>query len=319
MKQFSLKILLISVLIIFFFSCSENETDKIRIGILKGPSMVSFLQMMNDEPDFGGKEVEFIIKSEPLQIQTLMMQNKLDFAVLPTIMAANLYNKGVNYRIIACPVWGTLYLLTNTKLQNLNELHNNSIAVFGQSSTSDILTQRLIVQNKLKNIKLDYKFPSNNEVGQALLQRKVQFAIVSEPLVSILMAKDSSIHILQKIKCEEYYNNFNNDIFVQTSFLVNDGFSKDYASIVSLVSEAYANSCNFTADQPDSTANLMVSARIAPDLTVARKSLPLCNIKYVGAFALEKEINLYLNIFYKFNPKCISGKLPENEFIYKSY
>ncbi len=310
---------LIYIFTVLLASCSQSSSDKIRIGILNGPSAISFLQMMDQQPQIGGKEVEYIIKDEPLQIQTLMMQNKLDFAVLPTVMAANLYNNGVDFRMIACPVWGTLYLLTNSKNNDLENMNNNTIAVFGQSSTADILLQRMIVQYKLKNIKLNYLYSTNSEVGQALLQKKTEYAVVSEPLVSILILKDKSIHILQKLDCEEYYNNFNNDIFVQTSFLVNSRFTDDYPNLVSQICEAYTNSCNYTIEQPDSTAKLMVDYKITPNIEIAKSSLPLCNIKYVGAFALEKEVELYLNIFYKFNPQSIGGKIPDNEFIYRIY
>jgi NitT/TauT family transport system substrate-binding protein len=49
----------------------------------------------------------------------------------------------------------------------------------------------------------------------------------------------------------------------------------------------------------------------------AKRAIPLCNIRYVGAFALEREINRYLNIFYEFNPESIGGKIPDRDFIYQ--
>lgn len=303
----------------FFFSCGNNSSNSIRIGILKGPSQVSFLKMMDDDPTIDGKKVKYIIKSEPVQIQALMMQGKLDFAVLPTVMAANLYNKGINYQLVGCPVWGTLYLLTNTGQKDIQKLNNNEIAVFGQGSTADILTRRMIAGEGLKNVRLNYTYTTNEAVGQALMQKNIMYAVVSEPLVSLLMSKDSAITVLSKITCEEFYNNINNNIFVQTAFLVNKRLSDKNPSLVDQVIDAYINSCNYTAEKPDSVAQLMVDYSVMPNTTIARKSLKLCNINYISGFAIDNEIRLYLDIFYKTAPQSIGGKLPDEYFIYRQF
>lgn len=307
------------IFVALLISCSNRSSDTIRIGILNGPSAVSFIKMIDRPPVFAGKKVEFIIKSEPLQIQALMMQNEIDFAILPTVMAANLYNKGVNYRMVACPIWGTLYLLSNAGEGTIADLKGKTISVFGQSGTSDILLRNMLIQKKLRNVKLDYTYGTNNEIGQALLDNKITFAVVSEPLVSVLLAKDKSIKIISKLECEGYVDNLDKNVFVQTSFLVSGRFSQDNPALVSQVCKAYSLSCNFTYEQPDKVANLMINHGISPNTTVARYSIPLCNIRYVGAFALEQEVNRYLTVFYKFDPQSIGGKLPDKDFIYQTY
>jgi NitT/TauT family transport system substrate-binding protein len=111
-----------------------------------------------------------------------MLRGEIDFAILPTVMAVNLYNKGLNYKMIACPVWGTLYLLTNdTTINALDKLENNETAVFGQGVTPDILFRNLLEQKNIKNVRINYSFTANADVAQALLQRKVKTAVLSEP------------------------------------------------------------------------------------------------------------------------------------------
>jgi len=302
--------------ILLLCSCSKKPVDTIRIGVLDGPSVVSFIQLIDQQPIIKGKRTEIIIKSEPQQIQTLMMQGKLDFAILPTLMAANLYNKGVPYRMVACPIWGTLYVLTNTSARNLSGLRNQSVSVFGQSSTADVLLQRMIQKELIPNVIIDYKLSTNTDIAQALKLKKIKFAVVSEPLVSKLLAQDSSIHILTKLTCEEFLLNSDRNVFVQTAFLVSSRFIKDNAQLIAPVCKAYASSCNFTNNQPEKVAKLMVLHKISPTVDIAKQSIPLCNIHYVGAFAVKEEMESYLKIFYKFNPKSVGGKIPYNEFIY---
>jgi len=300
-------------------SCTNKPSDNIRIGILDGPSAVSFIQMIDEPPVIEGKQVKFIIKSDPQQIQALMMQGELDFAILPTVMAANLYNKGINYRMVACPIWGTLYLVTNTSHRNFKSLKGQTISVIGQGTTPDVLLQHVLKDKKIDGVKIDYTYSTNSELAQALQFGKVKVAVISEPLVSILLAQNPKMHIVSKLDCEEYMDNSDKDIFVQTSFLVSARFIKENPGLVPKVCDEYSNSCNFISDQPQKAAELLVSHRFLPNLSIAKLSLPLCNIRYVAAFALEKEIDRYLSIFLEINPESIGGKLPSSEFIFQTY
>ncbi|MDD3322379.1 MAG: ABC transporter substrate-binding protein [Paludibacter sp.] len=308
-----------SLFIMTLYSCKNKREDTIKIGVLDGPSAVSFIQLIDKQTYVDSKRIEIIVKSDPLQIQALMMREEIDFSILPTIMAANLYNKGLKYKVAACPIWGTLYLLTNEKGIDINHLSNHKISVFGQASTSDILLRRYLNQKYIKSCSIDYTHTTNHELAQALKMKTINLAVVSEPLVSILIAQDPSINIVAKINCEDYINSLNKDIFVQTSFLISNKFIANYPALAPKVCELYSKSCNFVNEQPEATAKLLVKHNFSPNIQIAKASLPLCNIQYVAAFAIQQELTKYLNIFYQFNPKSIGGKIPDKDFIFQTY
>lgn len=319
MKQKASNLLLRIFLFVFlltFISCSEKSDKTITIGLPDGPSTVSFIKMINQPPTIDGREVKFIIKSDPMQIEAMMMQNKLDFAVLPTVMAANLYNKGLEYRLLAIPIWGTLYLATNdSTVENIEQLNNQTVHIFGQGATADILLQEYLQNNVKQKVKIDYKYNSNHEIAMALLHKKIKFAVVSEPQMSVLLSKDTNIHILTEITCEEKEVPFDKNIFAQTAFVVNNRLSIDYSSLVKAVASAYAESCNFTTQQTDEAAKLLLKHGYYPDLITAFRSIPLCNIDYVPAIEIKDKISRYLNIFYKTEPRSVGGKMPDDNFI----
>ena len=173
--------------------------------------------------------------------------------------------------------------------------------------------------NKYIKGKIDYTYTTNSEIAQALLSKKIMYGVVSEPLVSNLIEKDSSIQIVSDISCEEFIDNIDRDIFVQTAFVVSQRFIDKYPSLVEQVCSAYYSSCNFIYEHPETAANLIVKHKLSEDFNTALKSIPLCNIRNVGAFAIEVEINRYLNIFLNYDPKSIGDQLPDNEFIYKTF
>lgn len=313
------KLIIINLLILSLLSCSEKPSNVIRIGILDGPSAVSFIQLIDKQTVLNGKKVEIIMKSEPQQIQALMMRNELDFAILPTVMAANLYNKGVHFKIVSIPIWGTLYVMTNKNdSASYTQLNSKTIGVFGQGATPDILLQGFIKYNNLQNVKISYNFTTNNDIAQALLQKKINYAVVSEPLVSSLLFRDKNISIVSPLNFENFISNTNVDIFAQTAFLINENFMKEYdRHVIKQLINLYTNSCDFVNENPEEAAKLLVKHRIVSKIEVARLSLPLCNIRYRGAFAVEDELMRYLRIFYEYNPKSIGGKIPNRNIIYQ--
>ncbi|MDD2286068.1 MAG: hypothetical protein PHQ11_11815 [Paludibacter sp.] len=311
------KFLILFVTLLFTcFSCLKKE-ESIKIGILEGPSSISFIRLIDHPPVVKGRKVEFIIKSEPLQIQAMMMQNQLDFAVLPTIMAVNLYNKGVSYKLLAIPVWGTLYLMgNNPEIDQLNQIQDEKVYLFGQASTSAVLFREILAKKNINHIQIDYTYHSNMELSTALLQRKISLAIISEPLVSILLHKDSTLKILSEIRPEGISQYNKETIFAQTSFLVNSNMTGSYKDIIKAISSYYSESCNFTYQQAEKAAELLVRHGFYPEKEVALQSIPRCNIHFRYAADVKENIHQFLKIFYTFEPQSIGGKMPDDNFIY---
>ena len=198
------------------------------------------------------------------------------------------------------------------------QLNNKTIGVFGQGATPDILLQGFIKYNDLENVRINYNYTTNHEIAQALQQKKINYAVISEPLVSNLLARNKDISIVTPLNFEDLFSNTNENVFAQTSFLVNDKFiEEDGHAVIRQVINLYSNSCDFINNQPEEAAKLLVKHRIATNIEVARLSLPLCNIQYQGAFAVEEELMRYFRIFYEYNPKSIGGKIPSRNIIYQ--
>lgn len=315
MKKFSL---IIFIIILIFSACKPKDDNVIRIGVLDGPTAISAIRLMDKPLQINGIKIELIVKSDPQQIQAMMMRHKLDFAVLPTVMAANLFNRGVDYRMIACPVWGTLYIVSNNKdINSFEDLSGRTVSVFGQGATPDVLLQREIKRKGILQVKYDYSHTGNQEVAQALMQNQSEIAVVSEPLVSMLLTKNKNMHIVERLECEEFFRNSDVDIFVQSAFVVSNRFIEQHPELISEVSNAYAMSCNFINDQPKEAARMLVAKGMMPDEKTALTALPLCNIRYVSAFAIERETHRYLEIFHDFNPETTGGKTKVRDFIYQ--
>lgn len=313
------------------FSCTQPPKT-IKVGLLNGPTAVSFAQMMDVDLEIDGQRIEFQLYDEPLHIQALMAQNKLDFAVLPTVMAANLYNKGIEYQAVGISVWGSLYvvevlrclgvenvknveLLSCLGVENIEGERSRRVHIFGQASTADILFQKMMKDRNWEDVQIDYTYNSNMELANALLQHKIEAAVISEPLVSMLLAKDSSLIITEKITIEEQNKADNKNIFAQTTLLVNSRLSSHSINTVKAFSQLYQYSCNYANQQVEKTAEILVKQGLYTDEKIAQTSIPLCHIDFQYAADFREEIEEYLKIFYTFEPKSIGGQMPDKDFI----
>ena len=306
------------------FSCRPIETEKTTVitATLKGPSAIAMIRMIEDQPVLGGKyKTVFEIKNEPDQVKAVIMEGSPEFAVVPTTMAALLYNKGQEYILAAIPVWGTLYLFgSDTSIHNWQSLKGKKVSLMAKGSTPDVLFRYLALANGLdpeKDIMLDYSFPGHIELANAIASEVSELGVISEPLVSLVQKKNMKVQPLMDLNLE-WEKQFGDSIpLAQTALLVKKEFLKEHPQLVEEFLSELEKSADWVNNHPNEAASLIKKFDILPDSLTALISIPRCNIKF-GSASMEKHgIQEYLKVFYNFNPLITGGKLPDEAFYYQ--
>lgn len=313
MKKSYLLILLTFIL----WSCTQKqETDKIRIATLKGPSAIGMVQMIDSIKQNKNCNLEVSIYNEPIQVRKLMLQNEVDLAVLPTTMGAILYNKKVPYQLAAIPVWGTLYLFgKDTSIQNWNDLKNKRIHLMAKGMTPDVLFKYLLVQNGLdpnKDVMLDYSFPTHIELANAVAANQANLAVISEPMVSVVMQKNRSVYPIMDLNDE--WQKLVDIPIAQTALLVSQKFVQKNNKELHEILKSYNRSTTWVNQYPQQAAELIVKYNILPNIDVARNTIPRCNLDFKKTEEIEDLVQRYLQIFYNLDPAIIGGKIPDDNF-----
>ncbi len=309
-------IILLSVVTLILSGCN-NKQNKIVIALTEGPAAVSFIHMMQSVNELDGKSIEYVIKQEPLQIQTLMLQRKADFALLPTVMAVNLYNKGVEYQLMGIPVWGTLYLLGNVECNDLSCLENEVVYVFGQGTTADILTRHFLESRGLSHVQINYQYASNHELALALIHGRIKFAVISEPLTSQILVTNTHIGIISPVEYYATIDDVETNIFAQTAFLVSKRFAERYPELVNQIEAWYSTSCRLSMSEPDSTAKLLLQHELFSTQKMDIAAILRCRINYRNAVEVTELLPAYLSLYKNFDPASIGNQLPNEGFYYK--
>lgn len=205
--------LLITFMVLLSAACRMPAEDlkvqkTIIVASLKGPSSMGLIHFIDSISKVENATVDIKILDEPLQVRKMMLDGTADFALLPTTMAAILYNKGLEYRLMAIPVWGTLYLFgSDTTIKTWEDLKNKRIHVMAKGMTPDILLRYLLVKYGLdpeKDVNLDYSFPTHIDLANAVASGIAELGVISEPLVSLAISKNKKSDIIFDLNTEWY-------------------------------------------------------------------------------------------------------------------
>lgn len=275
----------------------KKNAEEIQVLVLRGPSAIALAQWMEDPPLVKGKKIVIRIADSPDQVVASMVKGEADITVLPMINAANLYNKKVPYILAGCPVWGNLYLVGRA---NAPQMY-----VFGGGTTPDILTRYYIEKNKLP-YPLNYTLGTVSEVVRGFLGGKVEASVLAEPFVSMLLQRDPSIHILADL------NNPTDSSpgFAGTAVMIGQSLSGEKEILNGLLKE----SCRFADEQPEEVITILEKRQVFPDGILTPEGIKRSRIRYLTAEESTREIRSFLEIIYRYEPRAIGGRLPDEEF-----
>lgn len=282
----------------FLLSCNvkKNESET-RVIVLRGPTAIAFAEWLENPPVIAGKKVNITIADSPEQVQAMLIKNEADIAALPMISAANLYNKGIRYRLAGCPIWGNIYLVG---LPDAKRLH-----IFGAGTTPDMLARYHISENNLPYLP-DYTLSTPSEITRGLLAGTVEAAVLPEPFVSMVLQKNTRLQLLADL------NNPGKDSpgFAETAIVYRETLEKYKDRIDSLLNK----SCRFPNDKPREAVRILEENKVFPPGLLTEESIRRCRIQYLTVHESKKEIETFLDMIYRFEPKAIGGRLPEENF-----
>ncbi|HPC99254.1 MAG TPA: ABC transporter substrate-binding protein, partial [Bacteroidales bacterium] len=207
---------------------------------------------------------------------------------------------------------------SDTTIKTWSDLKGRRVYVMARGMTPDELFRYLLRRNGLdpeKDILLDYSFPTHIDLAGAVGAGRASMAVLSEPLASMVMHNNKNIRRIFSLNDE--WALLAGAPLAETAFLVKNSIVKSNRELIEKLLDSYEASTRWVNNHPDSAASLIVKYNILPVYDAAFAAIPLSNLKFVRAAGIRKEINEYLEIFYRMNPDITGGKIPDENFIYQ--
>jgi len=320
------KILLLIALVV---SINAAEFVKKKKLILSGP-MASVSHPLLHMIETGAlkdiaEEVEFVIWKNPDELRALTLRGRADYIAIPTNVAANLHNKGVDIQLLNVSVWGILAMITRDKdKKTLADFKGCEIAMPFRADMPDIVFEEIVKRQGLdpkKDFKLRY-VSSPIDAMQMLIMRRVDHALLAEPAISMALRKTDSFPL--KLIAPDLYRSADlqkewGEVFKIEGKIPEAGMAvigKQDAYITKRFNEEYAKSLTWYKSHPKEAGELVEKYIPMLDATAVEDSLEYVQLEDVSASDAKKDLEFFYGVLKDNNPKSIGGKLPAENFYY---
>lgn len=297
----------------------ENVT--LRVAALRGPTGVGMVKMLEDKPSLGNHvTVEYQVAETPDVVTARVLSKEIDIAALPTNLAANLYNKGAGYKLLAINTWGNLYLVSNeVEIVSWEDFKGKTINSIGLGATPDLVFRSLLIANGLdpdKDVSMDYSM-AQVELAGALSAGRVALAVLPEPLVTTTLTKNASLKIVMSLEDEWKKIHGDNIAIAQGCLVVREEFAKKHPEVVASFLKQYQESMTWVNSNLEQAGTLIEKHSLGMPAAVAVKAIPRSNIRYMAALDARSQVEAYFNVLLDLAPQAVGGKLPDEGFYYK--
>lgn len=312
------------VLLCCFLLCScgrQQETEIVRIGSLKGPTSLGILYLMEEakqnQTDY---PYEFQMATGADELLPLLVKGELDIALVPSNVAAVLYQKtegGVT--VIDINTLGVLYLITGASdITEVADLKGCTIYLTGEGTTPDASLNYILQQGGLteKEYTLEYK-SEPAEVAAILAQDPLAIGLLPQPFATAALMQNENLHIAFDISAVwESSQREGKSAMVTGVTIVRNDFLLEHGELVDAFLEQHRASVTAINESPKAGAALAVEAGIVAKEAVAREAIPKCNLVCITGKEMKDMLSAYLKVLAAFNEELVGGNLPEEDFYY---
>ncbi len=273
------------------------------------------------------KKIEFRMWNNPDELRALTLKGGADFIAIPTNVAANLYNKGVDIKLVNVSVWGILNILTRDKtLKTLADFKGKEIAMPFRADMPDIVFEEIIKKQGM-DLKKDFKLKylgSPIDAMQMLIMRRVDHALLAEPATSMALRKTQSYPLklvapdlyrgpdLQK----EWGKTFNVASRIPEAGVSVIGDAGNNKYLIKRFNEEYAKSLAWYKANPVKAGKMVAKYISMLDADAVADSINYVTLDMVDAKDSRKDLEFFLGILKSNNPKSIGNKIPDSGFYY---
>ena len=290
------KTLLVLLVILTILPCfaqavtEANTSTSVRLGVMQGPTGFSSSAL--------GDIAQIEVFPSPNEAVAKLIKGELDMIALPANSAANLYNKGVDLKVVAIIGEGMLSVV------GLAETNSTTLYVPGTGGTPDHMASLLYPEYEK-----EYSVTAPAQLAQLLIAGKVELAILPEPFVTMVLSKNPKLEIISNVQ-EKWTALTGDEQYPMSVLVVAGSFAKEYPNAVEAIKVAYKNSISTILEAP-ATAGQKIEELGIMKAQMATPALANCALTFKEGSEAKEELLSYYTTLLDLAPDAIGGKLPD--------
>lgn len=289
-----------------------------RVAALRGPTTMGLVCMMQDNTGEGAP-YQFDLYTSGDEIVPLIAQNEVDIALIPTNLAATLYQRtegGV--QVLDVNAGNVLYVVSHDEtLTDLSDLAGRTVYMTGKGTSPDWTLQYLLEQSGIGADGLTIEFKTEaTEVVSSLMQESEAVGVLPQPFATVAMMQDQEM--ILNFPLENAWKQYSPDgSGIATGVtVVRTAFAQEHPEAVAQFILDHQQSVEQAQADPAQAAQLIEEYGIV-NAGVAQQVIKNFNpMVAVSGEQMKSWVVGYLEMLYEIAPDAVGGQLPDEGFYY---
>lgn len=289
-----------------------------RIAALKGPTAMGLVCLMDDN-QAEDAPYTFELYTSGDEIVPLIAQGEVDVALIPTNLAATLYQRtegGV--QVLDVNAGNVLYVVSHDEtLNSLEGLKGKTVYMTGKGTSPDWTLQYLLGKAGIAADELTIEFKSEaTEVVSALAQDSTAVGVLPQPFATVAMMQDQELSL--NFPLENAWKEYSPDgSGIATGVtVVRTAFAEEHPAAVAQFVADHQQSVAAAEEDPARAAQLIEEAGIVK-AAVAQQVIENFNpMTATAGEEMQSWVSGYLEMLYEIAPDAVGGQLPDEGFYY---
>lgn len=332
----ALCVILTVALAVSFAACEEDKKTESNEYTMVAPDGAPALAAVNlaDEisknGSFGSLKKLEIVQASAISTRAL----EADFAIVPANLAANLYNKGKDIKLLATVTQGNLYVLgANSSVKSLSDLVGKRVFSIGQGSVPDYIFQTLLKSEGIAyeqgdaavagKVVITYVADGSGVMSQLVAANKKgeeAIGVIAEPAASKGLAQSGITELFDLQKLWKDHTGSETTGYPQAVLIAKSEVCEKDPEFVEKLLDKMAENSQFIVENSDRVDDILVSVYPQTSLNTALSATTLerCNCKLIRIADAKDDYTSMLEAIFAINPAAIGGKLPADGLYYSA-
>ncbi|GEP64549.1 ABC transporter substrate-binding protein [Clostridium beijerinckii] len=295
---------------------NKKSTKDISFVTPDGLTAIAVAKLIKEKPEIkSGYNVNYTIEQNSDSLVTSVMKSEPDIAIVPSNVAATVFNKNKEYKIAGTVGFGSFYIGTTNQNQSVEDLKGKEVYNIGKGLTPDIIARTILKEKGIdvdKEINFSY-VNTVNELAPIILSGKSEYAVIPEPALSTVQSKNDKFNVMLNLNEEWKKLNDSQYGYPQSTIIVKKGLLENDKEFVSELLKQVKDSEEWIYNNKETVGDYCEEIGVSAKKPIVVKAIDRSNIKYVGIKDCYKEYETYFKKLNEFDPKTIGGSIPNDE------
>lgn len=304
---------------------AQAPTQRAGELTLIGPPSLPLSLALARAVDAGGltdvaESVTFSTWTNPDQLRASLISGQAPLAAAPSYVAANLYNRGLDVKLLNIVAWGIIYVVGPGDAPiTWEELLGKSVAIPFKGDMPDLVFRYLATENGLDpdaDLNLQYMSAPTEAVAK-VVSGGVDYAVLPEQTASVAVARGSqqgqAYSKVMDLQAQWGEITGGEPLIPQAGIVVNGDFYRQNPDLIGAVQRELKAAVQWVNDNPEE-AGLLAEKYLGADPNLTAAAIPSFNLKFVTAADARADLEYFYSRLAELSPEIIGGKLPDAEF-----